>query len=445
MTEGPIVRPLITFMLPLIGTSIFQQLYNTVDFLFVGNLLDRTAAAAVGASSTLITCMIGLFSGISVGTVVVAAQAVGAGEQKRAEQAVHASVTFGLAGGAVVTILGILLAPWILVLLRTPETVLSQAVTYMRIYLISVPMMIFYNMISGGMRACGDSGTPFRILVICGIVNVLMDAVFIIWIPLGVTGVAVATAVSQTLSALLAALLAARPGTLIRFSPQKLGFYPDTLGAVMRIGLPTGIQTIIITFSNIMVQYHINDFGELAVAAFTTYYKVESLIYLPILAFGQASTTFAGQNTGAGRFFRVRRGTVMTAAIGVGVVACIAGSILLFPRTVFGWFMKDQDVVTCALTIARVSFPFYWIYPLLEVLGGAVRGMGYALRSMVVIICNLCVVRVGLLAVFSRVFHTIPSLGAVYPITWATAAICFAVVFWRIILRKCDDEQKKLL
>lgn len=436
MTSGRITGPLIRFILPMIGGSIFQQLYNTVDFLFVGNLMDKTAAAAVGASSTLITCAIGLFSGISVGTSVVAAQAIGAGKDEDADKALHSSAAFGIAGGVVMMLLAIVFAPSILRLLNTPENVIPLATVYLRIYMISVPLMIFYNMLSGGMRACGDSRTPFLILVVCGFLNVAFDWILIVLIPLGVAGVAIATMGSQTVSAIMAAVLMSRKDSRIRFSLSKLHMDGRILKKVLKIGLPAGVQTIIITFSNVMVQYYINAFGETAVAAFATYYKVENFNYLPIMAFGMASTTFAGQNTGAGQFKRIRSGTVITTVMGSAVVFVIASIILLFPRTVFGWFMKDPEVVENALTIAMVSFPFYWIYPILEVMGGAIRGMGYSILSMVVIIVNLCVIRVSLLAVFSRQFHSIKALASAYPITWATASTCFLIAFFVIIQKK---------
>ena len=429
MTKGPIVGPLIRFILPLVGSSIFQQLYNTVDFLFVGNFLNKTSAAAVGASATLITCTIGLFSGISVGTSVVAAQAIGAGNRERAEKALHSSVTFGLVGGLLLMTLGILFAPALLRLLRTPETVIPQAVTYIRIYLISIPMLIFYNMVSGGLRSYGDSRSPFLVLVICGLLNVVLDAVFIVWIPMGVAGVAIATTITQSLSAILVAILASRKDNVLRLSARKLGIDFRVLGNVLRIGLPTGIQTVIVTFSNVMVQYYINDFGETAVAAFATYYKVENFIYLPIMAFGQASTTFAGQNTGAGQYRRILRGTVIQAVFGAAVVGVLVIIFVSFPRSIVSLLMKDQNVVTHTLMIALVSFPFYSVYPILEITGGALRGMGKALTSMIVIILNQCVLRIALLAVFSAKFHTIRSLAAVYPITWAGAALCFVVIF----------------
>ena len=441
MTSGPIVGPLFRFIWPIIFSSLFQQLYNTVDFLYVGNFLDKTAAAAVGASSTLINCIVGLFTGISVGTSVIAGQAIGAKDPQRASKALHTSVTFGLGAGTVLLLLGIGFAPNILRLLRTPEEVMPQAVLYIRIYLLSVPMLVFYNMVSGGMRAYGDSQTPFRILAVCGFLNVLMDAVFIVWIPLGVAGVGIATAVTQSLSAFLVAYAASRHHRVIRLSRKEMGVDWKMLGDVLRIGLPTGIQTIIITFSNIMVQYYINAFGETAVAAFATYYKVENLIYLPIVGFGQAATTFSAQNAGAKQFRRLRKGILITMFIGMGVTIVVAGLILLFPRTVFTWFMKDQDVVTNALRIATISFPFYWVYVALETNGGAVRGMGYTLYSMIAVIANMCVLRVALLAVFSRMFNTIESLGACYPITWATAAVTFVIMFHLIVNKKIRENE----
>ncbi len=442
MTKGPIFGPLARFILPLIGGSIFQQLYNTVDFIFVGNCLDQTAAAAVGASATLITCTIGLFSGISVGTSVVASQAIGAGDRARAEKALHSSVTFGLLGGLLLMVLGILFAPALLRLLRTPDTVIPQAVTYIRIYLISIPMLIFYNMVSGGMRSYGDSRSPFLVLVVCGLLNVVLDALFIVWIPLGVAGVAIATTITQSLSAVMVALLASRKGNVLRLSARKLGIDLKVLGRVLRIGLPTGVQTVIVTFSNVMVQYYINDFGETAVAAFATYYKVENFIYLPIMAFGQASTTFAGQNTGARQYRRIRRGSILQAVFGAAVVGVLVIIFVSFPRSVVGLLMKDPNVVTNTLKIALVSFPFYSVYPILEIFGGAIRGMGKALTSMIVIILNQCVLRIALLAIFSAKFHTIQSLAAVDPITWAGAALCFTILFFIFVNKRIAETER---
>jgi putative MATE family efflux protein len=350
---------------------------------------------------------------------------------------------FGIIGGLTVMALGILFAPQILTLLRTPEEVMPEAVLYIRIYLLSVPMLVFYNMVSGGLRAIGDSKTPFVVMAVCGVLNVALDAVFIVLIPLGVAGVAIATAITQSLSALFIGIKAASPERELRLSVRKLHIDRKVLAKVLKIGLPTGLQTMILTFSDVMVQYYINDLGETAVAAFASYYKVENLIYLPITSFGQAATTFAGQNTGASQFRRVLKGSLIMVLTGCAVTVCIAFAILLDPRTVFTWFIKDQSVVTDALKIALVSFPLYWIYPILEVLGGSVRGMGYSLGAMIVTIVCMCVIRVSLLAYFSEEHHTIESLGSVYPITWACTAVSFTVFFFIVIsikIKKGDTD-----
>ncbi len=436
MTKGPIFRPLILFMLPLIGGSIFQQLYNTVDFIFVGNILDKTAAAAVGASSTLINCLIGMFSGISVGTTVVAAFALGSGNSKNASRVLHSSVLFGMITGIILMGLGIVFAPFLLRLLNTPESVIPQAVEYMRIYLLSLPMLVFYNMVSGSLRAEGDSATLFYVLVICGVLNVGFDALFLIAFRMGVSGVAVATTVTQGLSAVLIGFFASRKDRKIRFSLRALGIDGDSMKRVLRIGLPTGIQTIVITVSNVFVQYFINDFGDTGVAAFATYYKVENLIFLVILALGQASTTFASQNVGAGNYRRIRKGTLIMAGFGMAITLAIAGALLLFSGFVFRWFMKDPEVMAAAVSLAMVSFPFYWIYPIIEVFGGAARSLGYSIRSMIITIVCMCAVRLGLLSLFSQTIHTIRSLAAVYPITWALAAVSFVILFYYAIRKE---------
>lgn len=433
------IKPLVLFTLPLIGSSIFQQLYNTADYFFVGNFLGTTAAAAVGASSSLISCVIGLFSGISLGTNVVGAKYIGAKEKEKANHVMHSSFAFGIYGGILLAVVAILLAPYILRVLNTPESVIPDATLYIRFYLLSLPMMILYNMGSGALRACGDSKTPFYILVLCGFVNVVADAIFIVVIPLGVVGVAAATAASQGLSAILVLIALLKEGRPIRFSFKKLKVDWEVLKQVLWIGLPSGLQSILITFSNVIVQYYINAFGEVSVAAFATYYKVENFIYLPIMAFGQAATTFTAQNMGAGQYKRIRKGIPVIAGFGAGVVVCIAVIMLAFPEQIFGLFIKDMDVVKNALRIAGVSFPFYWIYPIMEVTSSSVRGMGYSISSMIAILLNICALRIMLLAIFSKIFPSLEALASVYPITWACSAICFSIMFAVIIQKKCKS------
>ena len=436
MTQGPIVGPMLLFVLPLIAGSLCQLLYNTVDYIYVGNFVSATAAAAVGASSSLITCLVGFFTGVSVGSSVTIGKAIGAKDPERGERALHTGVTFGILFGIVLLIITLFLSTPILRLLNTPETIIPQAVLYMRIYMFGLPFNIVYNMSTSGMRACGDSRTPFLIQLVCGILNVIWDALFVLLIPLGIAGVGIATVLSNICSCVFAVFLTTRKGMMLRLSSRKLGIDGKLLKEILHIGLPAAVQSVIITFSNVMVQYHINAFGETAVAAFSTYYKVENLIYIPIMAFGNASTTFSSQNVGAKQYRRLLKGTLAVILIGVIVTICISGLILLFPTQVFSFFIKDASVVEMALTLAMVSFPFYWVYVFLEGLGGSVRAMGYSITSMIIIIANVCVLRISLLRVFSTVYHTVRSLAFVYPITWATASFCFIIAFIAILRKK---------
>lgn len=435
--------PLVRFILPVIGGSLFQQLYNTVDFVFVGNFMDKTAAAAVGASATLTYITVGMFLGISAGCNVVAAQAIGEKDHRRAEEVLHTSVSFGVIAGVIVMLLGILLAPPILAVLHTPESAIPQAVRYLRIYLLSLPMAVFYNMVSGCMRAEGDSRSPFLVLASCGLLNVALDALFVVGLRWGVEGTAAATVLAQGASAVLVGLMACGKTRAMRLQLQKLRIHREVLQRILFIGLPTGVQTTVITISNIIFQYFINGYGETAVAAFATYYKVENLVYLAILAFGQAAISFAGQNVGAGNIRRLRKGILFIAVLGAVVSEIGAISILVFSQTVFRWFMKDLEVIAVAVELAALSFPFYFIYPFQEVYGAAVRAMGHAFRSLAAIVVNQCILRIVLLALFTGIFHTVRSLATVYPITWATAAATYVALFYLLLRQPCCEKSSR--
>ncbi len=435
MTSGPLLKPLLFFILPLIGSGIFQQLYNTVDFIFIGNLLNKTSAAAVGAGSTLTFCFIGLFSGIAAGTTVVIANAFGAKDRNRAVIALDTSVIFCFFAGIILTVLGIIFAPAVLAMLNTPETAMAEAVVYFRVYMLSIPAMIFYNTCSGAMRATGDAKTPFHILALCGFVNVAADAFFLMVIPLGVFGVAVATVIAQCLSAVLIFIAITKKSAPLRLDPRHLGFNAKILKKVLYVGLPTGLQTMLITVSNVMVQYYINGLGETAVAAFATYYRVENLLYLPILAFGQAAVAFAGQNDGAGQIRRIFKGAnIMTLLCG-GITVIVAGFILLFPDIVLRWFIRDDSVIAAATVIASVAFPFYWLNAFIEIYAGSLRGMNRALSPMFIIILNICAMRLFLLALFTHVNYVLSAIAAVYPLSWAGASL-FLILAFILVIKK---------
>ncbi|MGI5874199.1 MAG: MATE family efflux transporter [Bacillota bacterium] len=442
LSSGPMIPRMLLFMLPLIGGSIFQQLYNTADFLFVGNLLDKHAAAAVGVAGTVTYCAIGMFMGISVGTNVVAARYVGEKNEAKVKKVLNTSMSFAFIFGVLMMILAVIFTPQIYTLLNTPADVLVDATRYTRIFFLSLPFMIIYNMGSGFFRARGNSSTPFWILVICGFLNVALDAFFLIVVPLGINGVAFSTVFSQMFSAALtvAGLMRSDPFPMKVFVTWAID--RETLASILRVGLPAGIQTVLITVSNVMVQYHINGFGGTAVAAFATYYKLENFVYLPIMAISQTVTTFVAQNDGAGNYPRLWRGTVFAVLFSAAVTAVIAGLIVIFPKTVFGWFIRSDDVVAAAISIGLVTLPFYWLSALGETLGGAVRGLGYALTSMVVVVTCLCGWRILLLTLLAQHTHTLEDIARVYPESWAPVAVAFAVIFCVIFRRRRKERAK---
>ena len=438
LTQGSILTGFFLFAVPLFLSSLFQLMYGTVDLLFVGNFLGKTDAAAVGASSILVTCLIGLFTGISVGTGVVTSQFWGAGKEDRVLLCMENGLLLGAASGMFLTILGLFLSRQALIWLNTPEEIMEHALIYIRIYLLSIPGMILYNMSAAILRALGDSNTPFYVLAAGGCLNIFMDALFITVLRWGVAGAALATMVSQSFTAAVLVVRLLRQYGLWKVRWQIKG---EILRRILKLGFPLGIQSMILTLSNLFVQFYINGFGEDAVAAFTVYFKVENLIYLPIMAFGQAMVTFTGQNTGAGKKERIRQGALQCNLFSAAVIFCISAVVLFLGRPILGLFCKEEEVIEEGLRIIRISFPFYFIYAILEVTGGIVRGMGKTLQSMMIVIMNLCVIRVLLLTFLVSSFHTVQAVAAVYPLTWALAAVSFVGYYILLFCREKNVEK----
>lgn len=346
LTKGPVARSLILFALPLLGSSLVQQLYNTVDLIYVGRACGTNASAAVGASSLLITCLVGFFGGLAVGASVLVANLLGAGRKREVKTAVQASVSLSFWGGIFLTALGLFLAPHFIAWLHTPAEIVPDAVLYLRVYFLSLVFVVMYNMCAGVIRAMGDSASPLRFQLVGGIINVVMDGVFVLAFHMGVAGVAWATLFSQGVAAALALRYLCRmqneyrldPGTYrhagkLRFRALVTGqktrttvgvgskMPPDAirpaLQKILSVGVPAGLQSLVITLSNVFAQYHINTLGTTDIAAFTAYFKVELLLYLPIVAIGQAASTFVGQNVGARDFTRANaaHGTACSSAL----------------------------------------------------------------------------------------------------------------------------------
>lgn len=441
MTEGNILKAIIFFALPLLGGSLIQQLYNTADMIFVGNFINKQAAAAVGSSSLLFTCLIGLLTGVSIGVSIVVSQKVGAKNIDEAKNTAHTAVLFGLISGVILTFIGFFFADELLKIMNTPEEIFKESVIYLRIYFLSMIPMILYNMGSGIIRSSGDSKTPFYILIVGGLANIIANALFIVLLKMGVAGVAIATLISQSLTAILVMLHLTSEKFSIKVQLNKLKIHMELLKSILYLGLPAGLQSMVITFSNIVVQYNINGYGGDAVAAYATYFKLENLIWMPIVALGQAITTFSGQNTGAKNYERIKKGTQMGVFLSSAMAILIAGIILLFPTTFFRIFIKDTEVINLGVKIVFITFPFYWFYSFLETMGGSIRGMGYSLTSMIVIMTTLCGLRIALLLGFSKFDLGFQSVALVYPITWFAAASIFTAAFYKYVNKGIKENK----
>lgn len=338
LTQGPIGRQVFFFALPLLGGSLIQQLYNTVDLIFVGQFLGKSASAAVGAGSLLVTCILGFFTGLGVGVGILAARAFAMGKEKELGRTVHCTAGLALIFSVLFTLIGVIFTPVFLEWLNTPENVMDQAVVYLRIYMLGLFSIVSYNLGLGILRAMGNSRSPMLYQLAGGILNVAGDAFFICGLDFGVAGAALATVCSQTLAAILVIGRLAGLKAPCGLKISQIRIYRKLTRQIMGFGIPAAIQSIVITLSNLIVQSGINGLGVDSIAAFTAYFKIENFIYLPIMAFGQAASTFTSQNIGAGQRQRVRKGACITILLGTAVTLFVSGFILFFLSVYFFCF-----------------------------------------------------------------------------------------------------------
>ncbi|MGN1411184.1 MAG: MATE family efflux transporter [Oscillospiraceae bacterium] len=436
LTEGVIWKQLLLFALPLLGTSLVQQLYNTVDLWFAGNFIDdKNATASVGASSMLITCIVGFFTGISVGISVIVSHCIGAKNLKKVNKTIHTAMGLSIIGGIVLSAFGISFASTFLTIMNTPKEIFSSSLAYIRIYMFSMIFILTYNATSGVIRALGNSKVPLIIQLIGGLINVLMDFISIRFWHLEIEGIAWATMFSQGISAILSVMYLMFFTKDYKLNLKDLHIHKDVLKDIIKIGIPAGFQSLIITLSNVFIQYKINSFDVNSISAFAIYFKIELVIYLPIVAFGQAMMTFTGQNIGANKPERVKKGIIT--CIVMGVTYTIISSILLinFGDKAFSIFNDDIEVISCGLRIIKISFPFYFVYVILEIFADTIRGVGNSLSPMIIIMLNICGLRTILLTIFTHINPVLESVAWVYPISWITTAISF-IIYYKINSKK---------
>ncbi|MGN1014054.1 MAG: MATE family efflux transporter [Butyricicoccus sp.] len=440
LTQGPIGTQLFLFALPFFGSSLIQQLYNTIDLMFVGNVLGKEASAAVGSSSLLVTCLLSFFTGISVGVGVLTAKASGARDGVRLKEVIHTSAALTVLGSLLFLVLGWMLAPILLRLLNTPEDILPLALVYIRIYFLSLPAIVSYNMSAGILRAMGDSRSPMMYQLAGGLVNVAANALFLCVFRWGVAGAALATLCSQGIAAVLTVRHLFHLEEEYRLRIGAIRFHGAISRQIFQIGIPAAVQAMIITLSNLLVQSQINNLGVVSIAAFTAYFKVENFIYLPIMAIGQASANFFGQNLGAGQPERARKGTRISIALGVAITVAISAMILLFCSQFFRLFTSDLEVIEIGRRIAFVSYPWYFLYVFLEVLASTIRSAGKALPPMLIVVVNMCGVRLIALITIMNLSPSAPHVAVIYPITWICTVLCLAIYYRKGHWMPCGCE-----
>lgn len=431
LTKGSVGKGILLFALPLLGSSLIQQLYSTVDLIFVGQLLGTKASAAIGASGLIVTCMIGFFNGMAVGTNVFAARHYGARRFEQLKKLIQTIFWTGIIGGFFLTVIGLVLSPVFLTWMGTPESIFPLAVRYLRIYMASMISVVSYNLLSGVLRALGDSRTPMLYQFFGGIINVFADFIFLYVFHMGVEGTAFATLFSQTFAAIGVMIHLYRlkkPYALrIRFSDCSLKEFTD----ILKVGVPAGVQSIIITLSNIIIQSQINTLGVTSVASFTVYFRVELIIYLPIVALGQAVVSFIGQNYGAGNWERIKKGNRLCIFGGslITFAACIL--LIIAMPVILNVFTKDAAVAAQTLEIVKVTFPFYFFYTVLECFSSNLRGFGKAFLPMIVTVISFCGFRIVALFALMAKNPSPDKVALSYPISWGIAVAAMAILYVR--------------
>ena len=423
MTEGAIWKKILFFSIPLILGNLFQQLYNTVDSIIVGNFIGSNALAAVGSGGSFINLLIGFCVGASAGAGVVISQAYGAQDKERLYKAVHTTVAIAITAGIVVTIAGIVLAPVVHKVMGTPTEVYQDAVTYLRVYFWGMVFSVVYNMSAGILNAVGNSRRSLIYLMIAAFSNIFLDLFFVVVLKMGVVGVALATDISQFLSCVFIIGYLLKTNEIYKLKFKEIRFHRNLVTNIIKIGLPTGIQNIVIALSNVIIQSGINSFGAVVMAGFTSYVKIDGFNFLPVMSFSMAATTFTGQNIGAGKIDRVKKGMKVSLAMGMGYAMATGFLLYNIAPLAMGIFTQDLEVVECGVYLMKFFCPFYWILAFIHVMAGTIRGTGKTLPPMIIILVSLCLFRIVWIATVVPVIGELYGLIIVYPLSFVVGAI----------------------
>ena len=436
MCNGPLLGKIIIYYIPLMLSGILQLLFNAADIVVVGQFAGDEALAAVGSTSSLINLLVNVFIGLSVGTNVLVARFYGAGQKKELSDMVHTSILTSLVSGVFLIFVGVFLSKPILEWMATPADVIGMSVLYIRIYFAGMPVMMLYNFGSAILRAVGDTKRPLYYLTSAGVINVILNLIFVIVFHLGVAGVALATVISQGVSALLVLRCLMKTESDYRLELSKLRINWEKLGKMIRIGVPAGLQGALFSISNVLIQSSVNSFGKIAMAGNTAASNIEGFVYTSMNALYQTSISFTGQNYGARKFDRIAKilGICLGLVIGVGLV--LGNSAYFFGGTILKLYTNNPEAISYGVLRLSVICTSYFLCGMMDVIVGSIRGLGYGIMPMLVSLTGACLFRVIWICTVFQKFHTLTCLYLSYPISWGLTFMahlfCFLIVFSKV-------------
>lgn len=430
ITEGIIWKQLLIFFFPIVFGTFFQQLYNTIDTIIVGHFIGKSALASVGGSSTqIVNLVVGFFTGLSSGASVIIAQFYGARDERSVQESLHTAYAFSILGSIAISIPGILLAPHLLRWMNTPAELIRDSALYLRIYFAGILFVFIFNVGSSILRAIGDSKHPLYYLMVCCLLNIILDILCVVWLDMGVAGAAIATFFSQAASAALVTRKLMVSGGILKLSLKQLRFHANVLRSLLRIGMPAGFQSIMYSLSNVIIQSALNSFGTDTVAAWSVYGKLDAVFWMISGAIGISITTFVGQNFGARKYGRVKK----SVRVCLGIDALISGVLVIFflllRNPLFRIFTNDADVIRIGCEMMALITPCYMFFICIEVLSGALRGIGNVIIPTLITLGGVCLFRILWLFGALQIRPTVNAIILSYPVTWLTTSILFILYY----------------
>ena len=432
ITEGVIWKQLLIFFFPIVIGTFFQQIYNTADSIVVGRFVGKEALAAVGGSvNQIVNLVVEVFVGLTSGASVIVAQFYGAKDKKNLNKTLHTSYAFGIVTGFVVAVVGLLVTNTVLELMKTPQELMADSRLYLHIYFCGMIFNIIYNMGASILRAVGDSGRPLYVLMVtCGL-NIVLDILLVVIFRLGVMGVAIATVSCQGISSILVTAMLMKEHPLFQLKLREIRFYRVSLNSVLRIGIPAALEATMYTIANLIIQVFVNELGTDTVAAWGTFAKIDAVYWMVVNAFGISITTFVGQNYGAGKVKRMRKSVGICLGMSYAGAILVSGALYALAGPLYRLFTTDENVVRIGVDMMHFLLPSYFMYVVIGILSGALRGAGRVLVPMLLTCGGVCLIRIVWMF---GVFPGHPGINTImlsYPVSWGITAVLFIIYYFR--------------